>query len=195
MPSGYNKNGEALCLNQKCIDAKLEAHRNKVTYNSPKLIPSCLRIRDVIVHDILSSTEIKDEMFALINLDKELLTKHYDNGELGNALALIYYRLNPYLPDHLKYNRWAFKQHSTVWCDDTEEFVRSTIEVVLDALAVLEDRIAKDYYTVGKQNHLEFLRRRFRKNWGETANNKTVEVKQNTGEPKDNNIEVVIRDA
>lgn len=202
MPSGVNsETGVANCTLQQCVAAKIAAHKGRPSYNA-KLLPSIEFIEDALLKPLTfvsngtgnCAIDSADIAVALLNLDRDLLQQKLETGDIRNAVSCIYYRLNPYLPDEYKYNRWGIFSNFDGCSEPFEERCRIFVENVLEVCMKIEDHLARKYLVNGKANHLEILKRRYRKNWGETANNKQIEIKQ-TEPSGDKQLQVNIVDA
>lgn len=104
-------------------------------------------------------------------------------------------RIQPYLPKSIR-NESLWKKPDKIYAESKQRIANET-KVVLDELieflnnkkAEIEDYIASSYYVIGKSNHLEVLKRRFKDSWSErTEQNINADVKEDT------QINIVIED-
>ena len=200
MPSGKSKTtGKANCELLQCVNAKIAAHKGRVGYTN-KLCGVCEYVLNVLVKPLSfmsddqehKELEVSDLTVALLNINTDLVQSHLEKDELYRCLDNIFQRINPYLPEKMKVNRFRFsKFNDSVLAEDTREYYRYFIDEILSACNKIEDKVTRNYYNGGGINKLEILKRRYRKNWGDM--NRSVEVK--TTDANDNVFEVIIKEA
>lgn len=209
MPSGVNsKTGKANCELPQAVEAKKKAHKGKKgpTNKLDAIIDLLLPILNDEVNFVGSSTalgntfgmntpaiDVADVSCALLNLDRDAVMKRIEEDNYESAMTMIIYRINPYLPDNLRYK--DYRAMSSINCrDELKDKIREFVLAVVGYCMKIEDNLSVRYYMNPKMgNMLEMLKRRYKGNWGDT-NGKSIEVKH-TDETTDNSIEIIIRDA
>lgn len=111
------------------------------------------------------------------------------------AVPRLWIEYNGYLPKSIR-NESLWKKPDKIYSEskqrianETKEVLDELIEFLNNKKAEIEDYIASSYYVIGKNNHLEVLKRRFKDSWSErTEQNINADVKEDT------NINIVIED-
>ena len=111
------------------------------------------------------------------------------------SCATFMARIQPYLPKS-KREESLWKNSDKIYTESKQRIANETKEVLYEFIeflnnkkAEIEDYIASSYYVIGKNNHLEVLKRRFKDSWSErTEQNINADVKEDT------QINIVIED-
>lgn len=115
-------------------------------------------------------------------------------GSVANFMASI----QDYLPKSLQtkqnplrlWSRFSFQQNSTqIIAEDTQELLNDMCDWLENMKRKIEDYITARYFTEGKVNHLETLKRRFKDEWSERTEQQVDATVQ------DSELKVIIEDA
>lgn len=201
MAKGYIKaTGEPACKSEKCVKAKIAAHKGKPSANN-KLLKIIDAVRNCLDNSTLSllpsapledtfgiaksDIEISDLTLAILNMDHNEIIKCVENNNINGAIVRIMYRLENYLPKNIRMSYKAFSSID-VCCDETRNAIKDFAYYLSSKSSQLEDIITQTYFFTGKVHNLEILKRRYRQNWGDQ--NKSVEVKTTKEEDKDETV-------
>lgn len=205
MPSGY-VNGVPNPHIHEIQQKSVEAHKGKPSANNKinkiiEVVTDALSkpLKFLPQENLATTFNIQtdevdpaDICIALLNLDVESVREDLEAGKLGSALGKIIYRINSYLPDDVRVK--TYRTYTTLTsCSETDVKIRDFIFTVVNYCTKIEDKIARTYYMSGKMNQLEILKRRYKRNWGD-SNGKSVEVKSKDT-ITDNTITITIKDA
>jgi len=121
--------------------------------------------------------------------------RHEDLPSWG-SVAEFMNSIQMYMPKSLqaKYTLWSrcsFRDNDVeIIADDTKELLDEMVNWLITMKALIEDRLSADYYTAGRVNHLEILKRRYKMDWSER-----VESDVNANVKEDTTINIHFEDA
>lgn len=135
-----------------------------------------------------------DIAVALLNLDRDILLKDVEDKDWAGAIHNILYRINPYLPEDIRYKAGTTKIRPDQIREELTAKLEVFVKATLDFCMRLEDNLTQRYLMNPKAtNMIEVLKRRYRTNWGDN-NNRSIEVSHKDAET-DNTITIKFTEA